>query len=107
MSGQLIARIWHTEIDPDRAAEYEAFARDISLPMFRAQPGFAGVLMLRDGGRCQVITLWESHDAIDALNSSASYRQTVDRILAQGFLGSEQSVELLDAHLSFVDRNVS
>jgi heme-degrading monooxygenase HmoA len=107
MSEALIARIWHTEVDPARADEYEAFARDISLPMFRAQPGFAGVLMLRDGGRCQVITLWETHEAIEALDSSAKYRETVDSILAQGFLGGEQRVELLDAHLFFVDKGVS
>ena len=99
MNERLIARIWHTEVDTGRADEYETFARDISLPMFGAQPGFAGVLMLRDGSHCQVITLWQSHEAIAALNSSPTYRQTVDRILARGFLCGEQRIEVLNAHL--------
>jgi len=99
MTQRLLARIWHTEIDPGRADDYERFARQVSLPMFEAQPGFAGVLMLRDGARCQVITLWESSEAIDALNSSPTYRATVERILAEGFLRGEQHVETLDAHL--------
>jgi heme-degrading monooxygenase HmoA len=99
MSERLIARIWHTDVDPDRADEYERFASEISLPMFKAQPGCAGVLMLRNGASCQVITLWQSQEAIAALDTSASYRETVERIVAQGFLRGEQRVEVLDAHL--------
>ncbi|HEY0628239.1 MAG TPA: hypothetical protein VGD23_02825 [Sphingomicrobium sp.] len=95
----MIARIWHTEVAPARADEYERFAREVSLPMFRQQPGFGGVLMLRDNSRCQVITLWASHDAIAALDGSSTYRETVQAILAQGFLRGEQKVELCDAHL--------
>lgn len=95
----MIARTWRTGVDPDRAAEYEAFARAISLPMFEQQAGFRGVLMLRDGGDCQVITLWEDMAAIEALGTSPSYVETVDRILAAGFLRGPQSVELSSAHL--------
>ena len=43
----MIGRIWRTHVLLDRAVEYEAFARDVSLPMFRQQQGFEGVLMLR------------------------------------------------------------
>ena len=96
---KLIGRIWHTEIDPDRISEYEQFAQDISLPMFRAQPGLVGVVMLRDGTRCQVITLWRSREAIAALEDSLPYRTTVVRIIDAGFLRGKQSVELFDAHL--------
>jgi heme-degrading monooxygenase HmoA len=95
----MIARTWYTEIDPDRAEEYERFARDISLPMFRAQAGFAGVLMLRDGARCQVITVWRDREAIEALDRSPSYQETVAKIVARGFLRGEQGVEIIDAHL--------
>ena len=96
---RLIGRNWHTEIDPDRISEYERFAHDVSLPMFRAQPGLVGVVMLRDGARCQVITLWTSHEAIAALEKSPLYRTTVARIVDAGFLRGEQHVELFDAHL--------
>ena len=99
MSDRLIARLWRTEVDPDRADDYERFARDESLPMFERQPGFAGVLMLRDGACCTVITLWRNAESIAALDRSASYRETVDKIRAQGFLRGEQRVEILDAHL--------
>jgi heme-degrading monooxygenase HmoA len=102
MIGRQIARIWHTEVDAGRADEYERFAREISLPMFKVQQGFAGVLMLRDGSRCQVITLWQSHEAVAALDLSSTYRETVERIRGQGFLGGEQRVETLDAHLLFM-----
>ena len=95
----LIARIWRTEIDANRADEYERFAQHYSLPMFRAQPGFAGVLMLRDGTSCQVITLWQSRKAIAALDHSTSYQKTVARIMAEGFLCGEQSVAIFDAHM--------
>jgi heme-degrading monooxygenase HmoA len=99
MSEGLIGRIWHTEIDPDRAEEYEKFAREVSLPMVKAQPGFAAALMLRNGASCRVITVWTSHEAIAALDGSPSYRETVERILAEGFIRGEQSVELFGAHL--------
>jgi hypothetical protein len=40
----MIVRIWRTQIDQARAGEYRDFAHSRSLPMFRAQPGFAGAL---------------------------------------------------------------
>lgn len=94
-----IARLWHTRIDPERAEEYEAFARDISLPMFQAQTGYGGVLMFRDGSECTVLTLWKSVDAVEALDASPIYRSTVERIKAAGFLREPQSVTIADLHL--------
>lgn len=32
-----IVRIWRTRVDPKRAAEYERFAQEQSLPMFQSQ----------------------------------------------------------------------
>ncbi len=108
-NGALIGRIWRTGIKPGQAEAYEAFAREISLPMFRAQPGFAGVVMGRDGdsdghGDCEgnrawVLTLWRDQAAIDALARSPSYAATVNRILASGFLDGEQSTEVSEVHL--------
>ena len=95
----MIARIWHTDIDPDRAAEYESFAREISLPMFRQQQGFVGVLMVREGSRCRVITVWRGPEDVAALDTSPSYKDTVARIIAKGFLCGDQKIEVMDAHL--------
>lgn len=103
MSEQLVARIWKTKIDPGRAPDYERFAREVSLPMFRAQTGFAGALMLRDHDECQVITIWQSLDAVEALASSHSYHETVDRIMTEGFIWGDQQIQVMPAHLLFVE----
>jgi hypothetical protein len=39
---RVIMRIWRTRVDEGRAAEYERFAAEESLPMFSGQPGFLG-----------------------------------------------------------------
>jgi len=99
----MIGRIWRTQVELARADEYEAFARNVSLPMFRRQQGFAGVVMLRRGEECLVITLWRNADDIAALDHSASYKETVQKIIAQGFLFGEQTVDSYDAHLVAVE----
>jgi len=38
----MIIRIWRTEIQTAHMAEYEKFAQERSLPMFRKQQGFLG-----------------------------------------------------------------
>ena len=96
-------RIWRTGVVSGRFEEYERFAREISLPMFRSQAGYRGVMMAGDGPERIVITLWEDDDAIAALDSSRSYRDTVSRIVATGFLTGAQSVEVYDTHLSDLD----
>lgn len=93
-----VARIWRARIDPAQAEAYEAFARDISTPMFKWQPGCEGVMMMRQGGHCLVLTLWRDRQTADALSSSADYRETVEAILATGFVEAEEGVEILDIH---------
>lgn len=95
----MIARVWTTRVDEARAAEYETFAQTISLPMFRLQPGFRGVAMLRRGQDCVVITLWRDAEAVADLARSESYAQTVREILARGFLKGEQTLQTFDTHL--------
>src|SRR5262245_51362837 len=85
-----LARIWTTTIDPERALDYERFAREVSLPMFKEQTGFVGVLMLREHEKCQVITIWQSPEAVEALGSSPTYRETVEQIVAEGFIRGGQ-----------------
>jgi heme-degrading monooxygenase HmoA len=95
----VIVRIWRTGIDPARAGEYERFAEERSLPMFRDQRGYKGVLFTTapDGGRA-VISFWQDQHAVDALDSSESYRETASALDATGILQGEQTVELLTVH---------
>ena len=84
------------------AAEYDVFAAERSLPMFRRQDGFRAAFLVRtDAGRA-VITLWRDLAAIDALGRSADYLETVDAILAAGLLRPPQSVELLPVDQAWI-----
>lgn len=94
----MIMRIWRTQVDEARAAEYERFAAEDSLPMFRAHDGFEGHLFGRSGGDCVVITIWEDDAATDALEASPSYRDTVARISAAGFLVGQSQVDRFQLH---------
>jgi hypothetical protein len=96
----MLQRIWRCTIDPDRAGDYEEFARTVSLPMFRAQPGFRGCLMTRAGAECEVLTLWDGPHAIEALNASLSYQAAVAKILATGFILREQGTTVTQVHLA-------
>lgn len=97
----MIARTWTATIEEDRADEYEAFARDISLPMFTSAKGCLGVVMTRHGPDCQVLTLW--HDAADitALELSSIYQGTVERILEAGFIRAANERSVAPAHLAW------
>ena len=82
----MIARIWRATIDPGRAEEYERFAHETSLPMFRAHDGFEGCAFGRDGAACTVVTLWAGPEDVAALEASTLYRETVAAIMAAGFV---------------------
>jgi heme-degrading monooxygenase HmoA len=95
----MVARIWRTGVKPERFEEYERFARERSLPMFREQRGFIGVLFMReDADRVAVLTLWDDEQAVEELEASSLYRQTVEVILGGGLLAAEQSVEVFEVH---------
>jgi heme-degrading monooxygenase HmoA len=86
--------MWSTQVDPERLDEYLRFAHTISLPMFREQRGFLGVLFAGDGGRQIVISFWSDLDAVATLASSSSYSHTVQAIEATGFLRGSSHVEV-------------
>lgn len=94
----MIMRIWRTGVDETRAAEYEQFAAEVSLPMFQAQQGFLGLIFGRSGGSCIVTTLWVDDAAADALEESERYRETVARIMSAGFLIGDSSVDRFEVH---------
>jgi heme-degrading monooxygenase HmoA len=94
-----VARIWRTGVKPERLEEYERFAQERSLPMFLEQRGFIGVLFMREkADRAAVLTLWEDEKAVEELEASPPYRQTVEAILGSGLLAREQSVKLFKVH---------
>jgi heme-degrading monooxygenase HmoA len=92
----MIVRIWRTQVDSSRMPEYESFEREHSLPMFRKQAGFLGVLFLRSAEECAALTMWSGPPAVKALSTSESYRHTVRRLEATGLLKGEPSVEVFD-----------
>jgi heme-degrading monooxygenase HmoA len=95
----MLARIWRTGVKPERFEEYERFAHERSLPMFREQRGFIGALFMREeADRAAVLTLWEDEKAIEELEASSFYRKTVEVILGSGLLAGEQSVEVFEVH---------
>jgi heme-degrading monooxygenase HmoA len=91
----VIARIWRTGLDENRAAEYEVFAAERSLRMFRRQDGFRAAFFVRTATGRATITLWRDLQAAQALAASPDYLETVEAILAAGFLRPPQTVELL------------
>jgi hypothetical protein len=98
----MVVRIWRTEIDATRAEDYRDFAHSRSLPMFRAQPGFAGVLFAARGAQRAVITLWHDGAAAEALDHSPTYNATVAEIEATGFLRGASEVEVLELEEVFL-----
>jgi heme-degrading monooxygenase HmoA len=99
----MVARIWRTQIDETRADEYRRFAHAKSLPMFREQPGFVGVLFAAKPGQRAVITLWSDVAAAKRLDQSATYKRTVADIEATGFLYGESTVEVLELEGFFLE----
>jgi heme-degrading monooxygenase HmoA len=87
----MIVRVWLTGIDELRAEEYTQVANQKSVPMFRAQPGFAGVLFTARAGGRAVITFWEDHASAEALDTSATYKTTIAAIEATGCKDTAQS----------------
>ncbi len=94
----MIIRVWRARVDDARASEYERFAEEASLPMFKEQHGFRGSLFGRSGEECVVVTVWDDDAAADSLDASPSYSKTVSSIRAAGFISVELGVERFDVH---------
>lgn len=93
----MLLRAWQTGIDESRAAEYDAFASERSLPMFHRHDGLLGVLLLAPApGRRVVLTVWRDAAAVRALEESEDYRATVDAIVGAGFLRPPQTVTVFE-----------
>ncbi len=91
----MILRVWRAKIAPGRDEGYRRFERERCLPMLRRQPGLLGVLFLRED-RAASVTIWEDGGAVEALQSSPSYRATTRELAESGLLAGEQSVEAFE-----------
>jgi heme-degrading monooxygenase HmoA len=93
----VIVRTWQTGLDEARAAEYDRFAAERSLPMLRAHDGLLGVLLLTpQPERRVVVTVWRDAVAAQALDVSPLYRETVRAIEAAGFLRPPQRIDVVE-----------
>jgi heme-degrading monooxygenase HmoA len=101
-----IARIWRTRIDESRAADYQRFANERSLPMFRAHAGFLGVLFGGAGDERVVISFWRDTEAVRTLEQSPRYRETVREIEAGSFILGPSSVEVYAVHGGALDEPI-
>jgi heme-degrading monooxygenase HmoA len=93
----MILRIWHAALNPIHLEEYRCFEAEQSLPMLHRQPGLLGVLFLREAeASVAALTIWEDRGAIEALESSPSYRRTARELAESGLLAGDESVEVLE-----------
>ena len=69
----MTARLWRPRIDAARATKYETFEHAHSLPMFRRQEAFAGVVVLGSGEERAALTFWTDMRAVNALANSPAY----------------------------------
>ncbi len=92
----MIIRIWKTKIQSTRMAEYETFAQKYSLPMFRKQLGFLGVIFLGKHKDRAVLTIWKDQSSVDALAHSYTYQETSAKLSITGVLVGQTSVEVFE-----------
>lgn len=92
LEGEILARLWTTQIEPARGAEYESFAHMLSRPMFASMPGCVGALFLGIGCDRAVLSLWLDYKSIEHAEASMHYQDTVASLVASGVLRGTQQV---------------
>lgn len=93
----MILHIWRARLNPARLESYRRFERERCVPMLHKQPGFLGVLFVREAeDRAVSITIWEDGGAVEALESSPSYRRTTRELTESGLLANDWSAEVLE-----------
>jgi heme-degrading monooxygenase HmoA len=95
--GAVILRVWRAKLNPRRLEGYRRFERERCLTMLRKQPGLLGVLLLRQAeDHALSLTIWEDAGAVEALESSPSYRETTHELAESALLAGDESVEILE-----------
>ncbi len=96
-SSTVVLRVWRARLNPARLEAYRRFERERCLPMLRRQPGFLGVLFLRQSeDHAASLTIWEDTGAVAALTSSPSYQRTARELTERGLLAGERSEEVFE-----------
>jgi heme-degrading monooxygenase HmoA len=89
-------RVWRSDFDPLRAAEYEQFEKD-SLQMWSKQPALNAVHFLRSGPNSAVtMTFWETRSVADAFLESTANKDATKKLEESGLLRGQQKAELLE-----------
>jgi heme-degrading monooxygenase HmoA len=99
----MLVRIWKVGLLPEKSAELETFANNISLPMFRAQRGCLAVFFTRTETECATITIWESEQAISEMENSPLYKQVVRQIEQSGILETDHQTQVFHVYGGFID----
>jgi heme-degrading monooxygenase HmoA len=93
----MILRVWRARINPARIDEYRRFETERYLPMLHKQSGFLAVLFLRQtGDHAASLTIWEDSGAVEAVESSPSYRRVVRELVGRDLLAGEQAEEVFE-----------
>ncbi|MDQ3795731.1 MAG: antibiotic biosynthesis monooxygenase [Actinomycetota bacterium] len=93
----MIVRVWRAKIDPARMEAYRRFEQERCKPMLHKQPGLLEVLFLRQGeDHAASLTVWEDAGAVEAVESSPSYREITHELAESALLAGEQSVEFFE-----------
>jgi heme-degrading monooxygenase HmoA len=93
----MILRIWRATLNPVRLEAYRRFEQERSLPMYRRQPGLLAVLFMRQAeDRAVSLTIWEDRGAVEALQSSPSYRRTARELAESGLMAGSESEEVFE-----------
>lgn len=93
----MILRLWRARINRARIEEYRRFEAEQCISMLHKQPGLLGVLFLHQAeDRTASLTIWEDRGAVEALQSSPSYRETIHELAESALLVGDQSVEVLE-----------
>lgn len=98
----MICRKWTTGLVPERADVFDAYAKKVSLPMFKSQQGLLSCFVARTQDKATVTTIWENKENILAMERSAEYQKTVSGLFALSCLDDQQSVEIFDLREAYI-----
>jgi heme-degrading monooxygenase HmoA len=82
---------------PSAIEEERCFEQERCIPMLHKQPGLLGVLFLRQAeDHAASLTIWEDAGAVEALESSPSYREVTHELAESALLAGDESVEVFE-----------
>ncbi|MFH0737480.1 MAG: antibiotic biosynthesis monooxygenase [Candidatus Micrarchaeota archaeon] len=85
----MVMTILEAEMPPDKAAKLETnFAEGAKA----LEPGMVRTFLIKNGGKCKIITLWESKEALSAMKSKGTPKQ----VLMFRYAGVEPSLLAYD-----------